>query len=155
MTQAPAAPLRGELYDLVALGPDGQPFDYSDPEQVIAAEDAPAELVLLGAVNFHVLDPDARDLAEATGAIEPGSNKPTCWCVQIEPSSEVQPAMGQTLLLQVGAGVALRFFVQLAHADLHDPAAPNLGPAAVPNEALAELQPGQALLVQELAVGDA
>lgn len=152
MTEAPTTPLRAELYDLIALNPDGQPFDYSDPEQVIVAQDAPAELVLLGAVHFHVLDPDARDLAEATGAIEPGG---ACWRAQVAPDSEVQPAMGQTLVLQVGEGVALRFFVQLAYEDLHDPAAPNLGADVVPNEALAGLQPGQVLLVQELAVGDA
>ena len=56
--------------------------------------------------------------------------------------------MDDIVALDADEGVSVLFKVVITHADLHDPAAPDLGPDAVRNEALDALQPGEVLLVQ-------
>lgn len=145
-----ALPLAAQLFDRLALGADGQPFDDDDPETWGAADAAEPAAVHLGAARFTVVDADATDLAIAAGAIEPGELPTLCMRVAFEQAEGAPvPCIGQYLSVATDdPGVSVLFYVWLTHSDLHDPAAPDLGPHAMRNEALDVLEINQALLVQ-------
>jgi hypothetical protein len=144
------SPLVAELFDRLALGADGQPFDDEDPETWGAADAAEPAVVFLGPARFTVVDADAMDLAVAAGAIEPGEVPTLCMRVVFEQAEGAPlPCVGQYLSVATDEpSVSILFRIWLTHSDLHDPAAPDLGPNAVRNEALDVLEPSQALLVQ-------
>lgn len=145
-----ALPLAAELFDRLALGADGQPFDDDDPETWGAADAAAPAAVFLGATRFIIVDANAIDLAVAAGAIEPGELPTLCMRVTFEQAEGAPvPCIGQYLSVATDEpNVSILFRIWLTHSDLHDPAAPDLGPNAVRNEALDVLEPSQALLVQ-------
>jgi hypothetical protein len=144
-----ARTVAAELLHRVALDASGAPFDSSNPDMWEAEDDAEPEVISLGAVRFKVIDADSTELAIAAGAVEEDAPPALCLLVEFaDDEGAPQPSTGQYVTVQADDGVALLFYVWLAHADLHDPAAPNLGPGAVRNPALDVLQPGQALLVQ-------
>lgn len=145
-----ALPLAAQLFDRLALNADGQPFDDNNPETWGEADDADPEIVQLGAARFTVVDADAIDLAIAAGAIEPGELPTLCMRVAFEQAERALVACaGQYLSVATDEpGVNILFRVWLTGSDLDDPGAPDLGPDAVRNVALAVLEPHQALLVQ-------
>lgn len=145
-----ALPLAAQLFDRLALGADGQPFDDGDPETWGAADAAEPVVVFLGPARFAVVDADAIDLAVAAGAIEPGELPMFCMRVAFEQAEGAPVAcVGQYLSVATDEpGVNILFRIWLTGSDLNDPGAPNLGPDAVRNVALDVLEPHQALLVQ-------
>lgn len=143
--------LNADLLDCIQLDAEGQPFDDADPAMWAAADAAEPEFASRGAVRFRIIDPDAADLSRAAGAIDADSPPTTCMLVEFDiAEGQPQPAMGQYIVLEAAEGVYVVFYVWLTHADLHDPAAPDLGISAIRNEALASLEdrPGRALLMQ-------
>ncbi|MDQ0591002.1 hypothetical protein [Variovorax paradoxus] len=151
-----ARALDAELFDRLALNADGQPFDDNDPETWEAADEAEPEVVHLGAARFKIIDADAFDLAVAAGAIEEGSPPTLCMRVALDPGAQApMPAIGQFLVVATDEpNVSILLRVWLTYDDLHDPAAPDLGPHAMRNEALDVLEKDQALLVQVFDEGD-
>lgn len=145
-----ARTLAAQLFDRLALGADGQPFDDGDPETWGAADAAEPEVVHLGAARFRIVDADAIDLAVAAGAIEPGQAPTLRMRVAFEQAVGAPvPSIGQYIVLPTDEpDVSIVFIVAATHEDLNDPAAPDLGPDAVRVEALDVFQPGEALLVQ-------
>ena len=142
--------IAADLLARIALDANSAPFDDDDPETWVEADEALAEVVRLGPVRFKIIDADATDLALAAGAIEAGD--PPVLCMQVafdQIDGAPKPCIGQYIVLPTDEpNVSLTFVVWITHADLHDPATPDLGPDAVRNEALDALQPGEVLLVQ-------
>ena len=147
-----ARALTADLLARLALDAAGRPFNEDDPSTWDAADETEPEIVRLGAVRFRVIDADPRALTLAAGALEADGPPRLCLLVQFADDEDApQPAMGQYLNVATEEpGVSLLFRVAVAHADLHDPAAPDLGPEAVRTEGLEAIAdyPGRALLVQ-------
>lgn len=143
--------LDAQLFESIALTADGDAFDDADPSTWAAADSTEPEIVRLGAVRFRIIDPDAADLAVAADAID-GGEAVLAMRVAFEiVDGSLAPMTGQYLVLPTGEpNVSIMFRVWLTHADLHDPAEPDLGPDVQRNEALDVLLPGEALLVQTL-----
>lgn len=147
-----ARALAAELLQSVALNADGQPFDDDDPTTWGEADATEPEVVRLGAVRFRVIDSDPTELALAAGAIEADSPPNLCLLVEFaDDEGAPQPTTGQYLNVATEEpGVSLLFRTWLTTGDLRDPAAPDFGPEAVRNEALAAIadHPNRGLLVQ-------
>jgi hypothetical protein len=142
-----ARALAAELFDLLALRENGEPFDYSSEEEAAKADSVVPQFVALGPVRFKIIDADASHLAVAAGVMEPGSPA-LAMRVAFEQAENVPtPSMGQHVILPTDEpGVSIVFLVVLTHADLH--AGPDLGPGAERNTDFDALEPGQGLLVQ-------
>jgi hypothetical protein len=148
---AHAPALSAELFERMALTADGVPFDDADPSTWAAADATEPEIVRLGAVRFRIVDADAADLAVATGAIASGDVLLAMRVVFDTVEGAPEPVSGQYVVLATAEpDVSILFRVWITHADLHDPAAPDLGPNAVRSEALDALRAGEALIVQVL-----
>ena len=147
--------LAAQLMQRITLDANGLPFDDANPETWDEAASTKSEIIRLGPIRMKVIDPDAVDLAIAAGAINAGDRE-VCLRVSIEQADGgLEPSTGQYIVLPTEEpGVSLTFFIWISHADLHDPAAPDLGLGAMRNEALDVLEPGQALLVQVLDHGE-
>jgi hypothetical protein len=146
-----APDLVGALLEEVTLDANGEFFDGNDPDSWEAADQAPIEVVSHGAVRFKIVDADATDLALATGFIDPDGPLALSLRVAFEEAEGApQPVTGQYIVLPTSAGVNITFMVVITRSDLDDPAAPDLGPGAVHNEAFDALEAGQGLLVQVL-----
>ena len=143
--------LAGQLMQRITLDANGLPFDDANPETFDEAASTKPEIIQLGSIRLKVIDSDAVDLAIATGAINAGDRE-VCLRVWIDQADGApEPSMGQYIVLPTDEpGVSIVFFIWTSHADLHDPAAPDLGLGAMRNEALDALEVGQALLVQVL-----
>lgn len=150
--------IAADLLQSIALDANGAPFDSSTPEGINELLDAEAEgraqpeIVSRGSVRFRVIDGDPVDLAVACGAIEEGAQPPLALLVEFaEDDGAPQPSTGQYLHVATDEpGASILFRVWITSADLHDPNAPDLGPDAVRNEALAPIDshPRRGLIVQ-------
>lgn len=151
---ATANAVAAEMLQRVALDDSGALFDDNDPATWAEADAATPEIVSRGQVRFRIIDSDATDLAVAVGAIEPGA-RGLCLRVEFEAGSEAPaPAIGEVVVISTDApGVSLTFGVWATHADLNDPAAPELADA-VPNDLLDAIGRNQGLLVQALDDAD-
>ena len=150
-SSARAPALAAELFERMALTGDGLPFDDADPSTWAAADAAEPEVVRLGAVRFRIVDADAADLAVAAGAIAVGDALLAMRVVFDTVEGAPEPVSGQYVVLPTGEpGVSLLFRVWTTHADLHDQAAPDLGPNSVRSEGLDAVKVGEALIVQVL-----
>lgn len=147
-----ARALAAELLQSVALNADGQPFDDDDAASWDEADNTEPEVVRLGSVRFRVIEGDPAALATACGAIEEGAPPTLALLVEFaDDEGAPQPTTGQYLNIATDEpGVSALFRVWTTSADLHDPSAPNFGPDAVRNEALAAIDdhPNRGLLVQ-------
>lgn len=142
-----ARAMAADLFDLLALRENGEPFDYSSEEEAAKAESTVPQFVALGPVRFRILDADASPMGIAAGVMEPGSLALAMRVAFEQAENAPTPCMGQHLVLPTDEpGVSIVFLVVLTHADLH--AGPDLGPGAERNADFDALGPGQGLLVQ-------
>ena len=154
-TPPEAEHLKGEVIVEMSLDADGQPIG-DTPETWAAADAAEPQPVSIGPVKFRVLDPDARELAEMLGAIDPAHPDGAKLLVELhddEPDDAL--AMGQYVAIEAGSGVQATFIVWCSTYDRDSPIPPefDLGAEAQHNEAWDSLGSRQALLIQ--AFGDA
>ncbi|MGJ7607137.1 hypothetical protein ACSFA7_22570 [Variovorax sp. LT1R20] len=156
--------IAADLLQSIALGANGTPFDSSTPEgldQLLDAEaegHAQPEIVSHGSLRFRVIDGDPVELAVACGAIEEGAPPSLALLVEFaDDEGAPHPSTGQYLNVATDEpGVSILFRIWITSADLHDPGAPDLGPGAVRNEALAAIDdhPRRGLIVQVIGEAD-
>jgi hypothetical protein len=155
--------IAADLLQSIALGASGTPFDSSTPEGINELLDAEAEgraqpeIVSRGSLRFRVIDSDPIELAVACGAIEEGAPPSLSLLVEFaDDEGAPQPSTGQYLNVATDEpAVSILFRIWITSADLHDPGAPDLGPDAIRNEALAPIDdhPRRGLIVQ--VIGEA
>jgi len=142
-----ARTLAAELFDSIALRPDGRPFDFRNPEEAEEALSAAAQVIALGPVRFKIVDADASALAVAAGVIEPGDPALAIRVTFEQAGNAPPPNLGQHIVLPTeNPEVSILFLVALTHADID--AEPDLGPEVERNADLDMLQAGEGLLVQ-------
>ncbi|WP_038218644.1 hypothetical protein [Xenophilus azovorans] len=142
-----------ELLTELALDANGQPFP-DDPEHYAQEDAADLQPVALGPVRFRVLDADARELAEALGAVDPAHPDGAKLLVELHPDEpEDALVMGSYVNVEAASGVVLTFLIWCSTFDRDAPIPPefDLGEGATRNAALASLGPRQALLIQAFA----
>lgn len=148
--------LRGEVIVEMALDTDGQPISDA-PENWAAADAAEPQPVSMGPVKFRVLDPDARELAEMLGAIDPAHPDGAKLLVELhDDEPEDAMTMGQYVAIEAGGGVRVTFYVWCSAYDRDVPIPPgfDLGAGAQHNEAWGSLGSRQALLMQVFGEAD-
>lgn len=146
-----AEALAGELLAKMSLGPNGQPYGDA-PDEWADADAMPEEVISLGEAQFHIVNHDARALAQELGGIDPQHPEAEALIVEFRnDETAAEAVMGRYLVLEVADGVALVFMVLYSATDRDAPNPFDLGPDAVRNPALDALGPRQALLVQVFA----
>jgi hypothetical protein len=142
--------LKGEVIVEMALDADGQPIA-DEPETWAAADAAEPQPVSMGLVKFRVLDPDARELAEMLGAIDPAHPDGAKLLAELH-SDEPDDAltMGQFVSIEASDGVRITFLVWCSTYDRDAPIPPefDLGEGAQRNKAWGSLGARQVLLIQ-------
>jgi hypothetical protein len=141
----------GDIYDLLAIGEDGQPA----VDQAGDFPDASTEWVRIGCCRFEVLDADASALAQAAGLID-GDDFELCLRVRfVVDDGQQVPALGNIIAVTAGEGdqAGINFLVGWDHestqAQLPAGFEHFASDGAERNEALFMLGAGEALLVRQ------
>lgn len=148
--------LKGEVIVEMNLDTNGQPIS-DTPENWAAIDAAEPQPVSIGPVKFRVLDPDARELAEMLGAIDPEHPDGAKLLVELhddEPDDAL--AMGQYVGIEASSGVRVTFLVWCSAYDRDAPIPPgfDLGAGAQRSAAWDSLGSRQALLIQVFGEAD-